>query len=367
MRQERSHISGLRLIAAITCIVILLLAGVVFADTPVNNSTGNLTAGNTNNSISLPVNPGITKGITSQATTLVPTGTVVRENITPIQIPPPLVVISNPVIENFTSTVYGAVTAGSMNETILNIRWDWGDNHTPEFHGFPFSHVYTGPGTYNLAITALQSDGQNSTKTTSITILQPVIQATYLPTVNATPPGLPTGQGIPAGAPVLTLLEPVTDGLNVTLNGNLNPGSPGATIESVSADWNDGNITKSADLPITHHYSAPGFFTITITGNQSDGQSTTKRITLELKEETPLFPGPAVSGPPPNETPVYLIILATAIVVVGVGAFMQRFIQRRRGSHGIRIPRKGLHQGLVHRRKKCPPKKISNRYVPGPM
>ncbi len=88
-------------------------------------------------------------------------------------------------------------------------------------------------------------------------------------------------------APVLTLLEPVIDRMNVTLNGNLNPGSPGVTIESVTVDWNDGNITKSADLPVTHQYSGAGIFTVSVTGNQSDGQSTTRKITLEIKEEIP--------------------------------------------------------------------------------
>ncbi len=61
--------------------------------------------------------------------------------------------------------------------------------------------------------------------------------------MNTTVIGIPLGPAM-ANAPLLTLLEPVTDRMNVTLNGNLNPGSPGVTIESVSADWNDGTITK---------------------------------------------------------------------------------------------------------------------------
>jgi hypothetical protein len=71
----------------------------------------------------------------------------------------------------------------------------------------------------------------------------------------------------------------------------------------VSVDWSDGNITKSIDLPVTHQYSSGGIFTISITGNQSDSQSTTKRLTLDLKDETPGSPGtpgtpgPAVSAP----------------------------------------------------------------------
>ena len=50
--------------------------------------------------------------------------------------------------------------------------------------------------------------------------------------------------------PVLTLFEPSIDRMNVTLDGNLNAGSPGVTIEWVSVDWNDGSITRSSDLPV---------------------------------------------------------------------------------------------------------------------
>jgi hypothetical protein len=144
---------------------------------------------------------------------------------------------------------------------------------------------------------------------------------------------------MPAGAPVLTLLEPVVDGMNVTLNGNLNPGSPGVTIVSVSVDWNDGNITNSPDLPATHQYFSPGTYTIAITGNQSDGQSTTRRIILDLKEEIPGLPGPAAGGLPPNETPVILIILATAVIVVVIGIVAQRITQRKGSLPAPDIPK----------------------------
>ena len=127
--------------------------------------------------------------------------------------------------------------------------------------------------------------------------------------------------------PVLTLLEPVIDRMNVTLNGNLNPGSPGATIKSVSVDWNDGNMSTSADLPVTYQYAAAGKYTVSVTGYQSDGQSTSRKIMLDLKNEIPGIPGPDPSAPPQNDLMVYLIIIAMAfagVVIVAIVMITQR-------------------------------------------
>jgi DNA integrity scanning protein DisA with diadenylate cyclase activity/PKD repeat protein len=318
MPQERDTTSGLRLITAVVCILLLVLPGVVFAAILDNTTPGP------------EVTTSIVPNVTSVPATPVPTVFLVRENTTITVNPPPLLISDPPLIENLTCTIYGIVDPGSVNVTIVSILWDWGDSHTPEYHGFPHSHVYSSPGTYPLSITARQSDGQNVTGTTSITVGQPVIPET-LPTTLTTP--APGGPLIVINAPVLTLLEPVIDRTNVTLNGNLNAGSPGVTIKSVSVDWNDGYITKSADLPVTHQYSGYGIYTVTITGTQSDGQSTTRRITLELKREIPDVPTPVGSGPPPNnDPPVYLIILATAIIVMAVVIVGQWTMQKKRGS-----------------------------------
>lgn len=237
--------------------------------------------------------------------------------------PPPILILGTPDIDNLTVTMYGTAAPGSVNASIESIRWDWGDATAPEFHPFPYSHGYAGPGTYTLTVSAVQSDGQDVTRSTNITLGEPAVLPAFPPDTSA--PGTP---GFPAGAPVLTLLEPVIDGLNVTLNGNLNPGSPGLTIASVDVDWNDGNVSNLTDLPATHRYSAAGIYTISITGNQSDGQSTTKKIIVDLKngEGTP---GTAPPEPPPGDISVYLVILLTAIAVVIIGAAAQRIMQRR--------------------------------------
>jgi DNA integrity scanning protein DisA with diadenylate cyclase activity len=319
MRQVRDTTFGLRLIIAVICIHLLVLPGVVFAATLENTTPGEA------------VTTGILSHVTIVPTTPVPPVLLVRENTTVTVYPPPLLIFDTPVLENQTCTIYGIADPGSVNVTIVSIRWDWGDSTTPEYHGFPYSHVYSSNGTYTLSITARQSDGQFITGTTKISLGQPVILPTLPVTLNTPVPGESVRV---ISAPVLTLLEPVIDRMNVTLNGNLNAGSPGVTIQSVSVDWDDGNITKSADLPVTHQYSRDGIFTITVTGSQSDGQSTTRRIMLELKREIPAVLTPVGSGPPPNnDSPVNLIILATAIIVMAVVIVGQWITQRSRGSH----------------------------------
>jgi hypothetical protein len=311
MRQVRATPSGIRLIVVVVCIIFLALPGVACA-APDNVTPGaEVTTGIAQDITSIPptlvpdislaaVNTtGIAPNVTSVPPTPVPPVYIFRENVTSAVNPPPFLIFDPPVIfENLTSVIYGFVDPGSSNVTIASILWDWGDGQPLEFHGFPNSHVYSSPGIYTFSITALQSDGQKVTQTTKITVGHPLIpDITPLPT--ATPRPGETGGPAVIHPPVLTLLEPVIDGTNVTLNGNLIPGSPGVTIESVSVDWNDGNITTAADLPVTYRYAGAGIFTVSVTGNQSDGQSTTRKIMLELKKETPGLPGPDPTGPPP--------------------------------------------------------------------
>jgi len=327
MRQVRDTTSGLLLLVAIICILILALPGGVCAAILDNTTSpgagvlpGMLPDG-TNVSVLVPAVfpvPGNTTAIEPNVTTVEPTPVppvfVFRENATSTANPPPLLIFDPPVtFENLTCIIYGFVDPGSANVTIHSILWNWGDGHAPEYHGFPNSHVYSTPDIYTFRITARQSDGQQVTQTTKISVGHPLINETVPVTMVTPAPGETGGPVMVASAPVLTLLEPVINRMNVTLNGNLNPGSPGLTIESVSIDWNDGNITTSADLPVTHQYAGTGIFTVSVTAHQSDGQSTTRKIMLELKKEVPGFSGPDQSALPVNDLTVYLIIIAMVI------------------------------------------------------
>jgi len=310
MQKGRAPRTGPTALAFIVCLILLLppLAG---AQVPVPDTTV----------------PPITTMVVTETTNVTGQPTPPpKENLSAE--PPPVLILGTPEIDNFTVAMYGTAAPGSVNLSMETIWWDWGDNTAPESHPFPHSHVYAGPGTYTLSISAVQSDGQDVTRSTNISLREPAVRPTISLSPNTSAPGAP---GVPAGAPVLTLLEPVIDGLNITLNGNLNPGAPGVTITSVEVDWNDGNASTLTDLPATHRYFAAGIYTITITGNQSDNQSTTKKIIVDLKDK----PGATVQAPPehpPGDLSVYLIILVTAIVVVIIGAAAQRITQRRASS-----------------------------------
>jgi PKD repeat protein len=251
------------------------------------------------------------------------------ENATDTVNPPPLLIFDTPIIDNMTCTIYGIVDPGSANVMILSILWDWGDSQIMQYHGFPNSHVYSSPGIYTLSITAWQSDRQKVTGTTKISVGQPLIPVTIPVTLVTTAPGGPV---LVNHAPVLTLLEPAIEQMKVTLNGNLNAGSPGVTIKSVRVDWNDGTMTTSPDFPVTHRYAGAGIFTVSVTGDQSDGQSTTKKIALEIKEEIPAPPGPAASGPPQYDLQVFVIIIAMAITGVVIVAIVL-ITRKRRETH----------------------------------
>jgi DNA integrity scanning protein DisA with diadenylate cyclase activity len=320
MRQVQNAPSVLRLITAVVCIIILVLPTAVSAETLAGP-------------VSIPlVTTTIVPNSTVIPTTPVPYVFLVVGNGTAAVNPPPLIIFDTPIIENQNCTIYGIVEPGSLNVSIEDLRWDWGDGLTPEFHRFPNSHLFSNNGTYTVSITAMQSDGQIVIESTEVTVGQSVTPTSTPSSLEISLPGAPGEPVLIAHAPDLTLLEPVKDGMNVTLNGILNTESPGVSIASVNADWGDGNVTKSADFPLAHQYSGPGIFTISVTGSQTDGQSTTHKIILDLKEKIPDVSKPPASGSPPNDPPVYLIILVTAIVVVAIGVTVLRVTQPKTGS-----------------------------------
>ena len=340
MRRVRDTFYRARFIVAVLCIL-LVTPGVVFAATPDPFLPGaKVTAGPGANGTEVQVTPAplvffstvntdsIVENITTVPTTPVPPVYIFLQNATDAVNPPPLLIFDTPLIEDLTCTIYGIAEPGSENTTIESILWDWGEDQTPEYHGFPNSHTYSFPGVYTLSIIVRQSDGQIRIGTTKVTAGQPVIPVTVPVTPIVTVPGGPGGPVPVIYPPVLTLFEPTVDRMNVTLNGNLNAGSPGATIVSLHVDWNDGTSITTDDLPVTHQYSSPGTFTVTVTGNQSDGQSATKKVALEFRSEIPAPPGPTPSGPAQNTLMPFLSIIAIAISGIGIAAVV--LVTRRR-------------------------------------
>ena len=87
-----------------------------------------------------------------------------------------------------------------------------------------------------------------------------------------------------AKEPSLTLYAPDVDGLAVTINGVTNPGTSGATITRIHWEWGDGS-SEDQWFPASHTYREAETYTVTVTSYQSDGLSTTKTVTVNLKED----------------------------------------------------------------------------------
>ena len=343
--------AGVRIIAIALLIGALFLPGALGAGDS-SNSTDNITINATLPAESPTVSPQPTAPpaesptVSPQPTappaespTVSPQPTAPEVTTPLLPYPPPELVLIRTETSGMTTTVFGTVIPGSLNATITEILWDWGDNSIPENHEFPYYHSYRNPGTYTLSVTAFQSDGQNSTETETVAIESRVVPE--IPVITNQVPFQPAGPGSQVSAPALTLLEPVIDGTNVTVNGNLDPGFPGVTISSVSIDWDDGNVTNVTALPATYRYAAAGIFTVNITGIQSDGQSTTKGITVDIRSDNPGPPVvPTGSTHPQDDQSVYLIILLTAVVVVlivGIGQWL--VLRKRDGSAEPDIPK----------------------------
>ena len=84
--------------------------------------------------------------------------------------------------------------------------------------------------------------------------------------------------GIP---PDLTVFDPEIDGLSVSINGVVFPGTPSTSITRIHWDWGDGN-EEDHWFPASHTYSSYGDYTITVTAHQSDGLTSTETKHISL-------------------------------------------------------------------------------------
>jgi len=111
--------------------------------------------------------------------------------------------------------------------------------------------------------------------------------------------------------PELTLFTPEIGELNVTINGVATPYS-NFEITRIGWNWGDGALENSW-FPALHTYSSAGNYTILVTAYQSNEQTTTKAITIEIKGPPP---PPSSSGIP--GFPIESILLGIAISIAAL-------------------------------------------------
>lgn len=85
----------------------------------------------------------------------------------------------------------------------------------------------------------------------------------------------------PGISPDLTVFNPEIDGLSVSINGVVLPGTPGTSITRIHWDWGDGN-EEDHWFPASHTYSSYGDYIITVTAYQSDGLTSTETKNIAL-------------------------------------------------------------------------------------
>ncbi|MGI0141642.1 MAG: PKD domain-containing protein [Candidatus Micrarchaeales archaeon] len=126
--------------------------------------------------------------------------------------------------------------------TQLLINWDDG-NLT---NGFTqYTHTYSGSGSYDIVVTAIDSFGNRNTANKTIYVSGPAGTVQY----SGLCPSIP---------PTIIMNQPKIDGYSVDASGSVGPSIIGGTI-----NWGDGNTTLLSEY--THTYAGPGQYRVSIT------------------------------------------------------------------------------------------------------
>jgi hypothetical protein len=188
----------------------------------------------------------------------------------PIYIPPgePQVqiapTVSSAAVGQSVSFVY-SVAPGSAPIRQVLISFDDGTILTGNASGGSISHIYTFPGNYEPLITASDSNGLSAQDATYVYVTAPV---------GNQPP--PTTVIVATGGPavLITAATPSAPvGQPVSVSYTASPGL--ASVQSVLIAWGDGMVV-AGPVPngtVSHTYSAPGSFQITVTATDTSGLS----------------------------------------------------------------------------------------------
>ncbi len=139
---------------------------------------------------------------------------------------------------------FDASGSSDPDGTIVSYSWNFGDGGTGA--GMSIYHRYTSAGTYTVRLTVRDNDGATDTVTESVVV------AVVIPPPVAEAGGPYTG----------------TVGQPLTFDGT---GSTGSISQYL---WNFGDGHAAQGATVTHSYSAPGTYTVTLTVSGPGGQST---------------------------------------------------------------------------------------------
>lgn len=142
----------------------------------------------------------------------------------------------------------------SVAPPVSSYNWSFGDNSTGS--GGSVDHVYNEPGVYSAVLTVEDNNGVSEAVSTTITVTEASLPD---PPVAVISPSATAG----------------TTPFNVILNASASTGS----ISSYSWDFGD-NSTDDSGPSVTHVYNEPGNYTVTLTVNDSFGQTSQQHVEM---------------------------------------------------------------------------------------
>jgi hypothetical protein len=102
------------------------------------------------------------------------------------------------------------------------------------------------------------------------------------------------------GTPQIIDLRPNISGLKARITGEARPSEPDGEIANIHIDWGNGEEENLKKFPVSHIYSDPGRYNITVTVTDNNGLNAIKRISVNVPGEPE--PGePEPGEPEPGE------------------------------------------------------------------
>jgi len=172
--------------------------------------------------------------------------------------------------------------ATSSTGNISSFQWDFGDGATAT--GDSTNHVYTSAGTYAAKLTVVDTSGQTSIASATVTVAEAATPAT--------PPTALLSSSSAAGPAPLT----------VSFDGSGSTAANGATITAYS--WSFGDGASAAGASASHAFTSAGTYNTTLTVTDSKGlsNSTSTPVVVTAAVLTNKAPTAIISATPVNGT-----------------------------------------------------------------
>jgi WD40 repeat protein/uncharacterized caspase-like protein len=153
---------------------------------------------------------------------------------------------------------YNGSTSSDPDGTISSFKWDFGDGAAT--WGESVTHVFTRSGTYTVTLTVTDNDGASDFTSKPINV--PDVNTPPEARFTFSPPNPDTSSG-------------------VSFNGSTSSDSDG-TIRTFK--WNFGDGSSDDGKYVTHRFSSPGMYTMTLTVTDDDVESASTSETITIRK-----------------------------------------------------------------------------------